>query len=340
MASQAVVLVGVQTVLAIGGLAILWVKVFPRLSGMKQPEVMVDVWGPLVLIGPLLFLCGSIGDRFDETAWTPLGGPIAAGLIGLALSTILPAGRESGEKSGRFWLAVGGWSAIGGLLLLLGAADGLTVWTGQVVFALAAVTLWCNTPALPSQGGRPTTPTERETSVWLLFAACCALAQGVVILIVGSEMRSLCSVVALGYAVLACGGALLTQDRWVSVRMTGWAAGYGALFGVGLLAIIEMFPQVAGAMKATFGESGYIEPSISVMSGMGRLAPMAGLLLALPGLVVLSRLIPAWGRAIVAAVAIVLIVVASTSWVSSLEWPEILCSDPAVVDDGTISTGD
>ena len=32
------------------------------------------------------------------------------------------------------------------LLLLLGAAHDLTVWTGQCTFAIAAVLLWMNTP--------------------------------------------------------------------------------------------------------------------------------------------------------------------------------------------------
>jgi hypothetical protein len=298
-----------QAVLAAVGLVVLFRRVFPHLGPDASPGVLADVWLPLVLIGPMLFFAGRVEVTVRGAGWLPLGAPVCLGVVTVG-SALLVAPSTSETPSPRPLLVV---SAVGAglVLLLLGAAHDLTVWIGQLTFAVAAVLLWSNTPAHVSDPDRSTATTRAAPAV--AIAAVIAVALGSAVLLTRGRAVVASGALVLGYAVVAAVGIVRVGGlRW-SLRVGGWMATIGVLLGVGTLSLITLVPQAA---RLVVDEDAPVDGYVA--HGFGTYAAEGVLLVLLPAgwlsLRWLDRTVRRCLGAVLVAVAAVLVAWRLTAW--------------------------
>lgn len=272
-----------QVILAALGTELFRLRVLPGLKGLEHPGLVLDVWGPLSLVLPLLFMAGWIDGRVSVAGWPAIGGPVILGVLALALA--LSVGGLFSDRDTLSRLAIASWTGAGLVLLLQSAASEMTLWTGQCSFAAAAVLLWMNTPA---PGPTPDQPSRASIRVgWaLLLAILLSVGQGWVALSIGEDGRPFCLAVVMIYAVwiLAMTAGIAGPDA--CMRVGGWAAGYGALLGLGLVSICVLLPEVYHILADRFlvTEHGWPRPPVvRVAYGFGAFALEGTLLVLLAG---------------------------------------------------------
>ncbi|NNF41677.1 MAG: hypothetical protein HKN62_01275 [Phycisphaerales bacterium] len=267
-----------QLLFAAAGLWILRGRVFPALPTLRAPGGFADVWIPLVTAGPLVFFIVRVHGSVDGVGWAALGGPsyLAWGGLGVAL---LAGGAIT--RPGTVTLTA--VAAAGLFLLLLGAAHDLTIWTGQVAFAVVAVVLWMNTPAPVSDDH-----TAGPVAAGVLLAVGAAVAQGACAM--QTEGRwipaSVGVALAYGFAVLAL-AARRAGPAW-ALRIAGWSAAAGTLLAIGMISVLRLVPE---AWAMALGRGNGVVPA-AVAHGFGRYALEAILLLAWPAAVIFAARLP------------------------------------------------
>jgi hypothetical protein len=279
----------VQAALAVTGLGLLNRKVFPAMGAARQPELIADVWVPLAVVLPMLFLAGRVDMTVRGVGWVPVGGPVCAGILALGAATL--AARGALKEVGADHRALACWAGAGLVLLMLGAAHDLTVWTGQCAFALAAVLLWMNTPPLPHSAR--TAPAGRPTAAgpWMGAVFLCAIGQGVVGLLLTGSASAISAAMMVGYAAAAgAGAATLGGPAW-AVRIGGWSAAIGMLLGVGLISLLRLAPQALAV--AVFPQA---RVSVEVAHSFGAYALEGMLLLLLPAAALAAVRLPQRSR--------------------------------------------
>jgi hypothetical protein len=216
-----------------------------------------------------------------------------AGMLGfgLALGRMpSPAGSALRPYIGLFPPVV--WSISAVILLLLCAANGLTVLVGQCIFAAAAVVLWINTP--PTQQDHQTKNPEVRRSgnravLGMLLVALLALGQGAALLVASAgnsgadhAARSACFI-AIGYAAVLLFITSIVAPPTDAMRLSGWSAMLGAIFGVGLLSLLHLLPTAMHSLHLNDGpvDPLHVLPSFEVAHGFAALAPEATGLLAI-----------------------------------------------------------
>jgi hypothetical protein len=241
MDARTVVLLLVQAALAVVALHLLNRRVFPHMRAARQPELIADVWAPLAMVLPLLFLAGRVGATVRGIGWAPIGGPICAGV--LTLGAAMVAGRDEPQTTRPGAAALLCWAGAGLVLLMLGAAHELSIWTGQCIFALAAVLLWLNTPSLGHPPGRGTTLRPLGGGMSMAFVLLCAIGQGMAGLLITGPASAISAAMMIAYAAAAgAGAAVLAGPGW-AMRIGGWAAAIGMMLGVGIISLLRLMPQ-------------------------------------------------------------------------------------------------
>jgi len=279
-------MIGIQILAAAAALHMLRWHVYPVLGTVRHGELIVDVWLPLAIVIPLMFLIGGIDGKFSEAGWPAVAGPVFCGAGALAIAAIIGRGGIGvfGEE-----LVDGdaiGWrlaprltvaALIAGLvLLLLAAAHVMSMWVGHCAFAIAAVLLWINTPESggdASSGGA----LQMKSGFGMLVVMVCAFAQGFAGRLVGEADRWLVVVTMLAYAA----GALMLAARLTTAglcaRLGAWSAIFGVLFALGVASLIALVPRVL----ATVADVELPPHSMQIAAGFGAFAPEATILLVL-----------------------------------------------------------
>jgi hypothetical protein len=267
--------------------------------------LVLDVWGPATVVAPMLFFAGRVDDIVAGVGWIPLGGPIACGVIGLGVALIV----KDREGGGRIdYRTIAAWTGAGIVLLLLGAAHHLTLWLGQCAFAAGAVLLWLNTPKVEAVGATAN-PREDARGGWLLVGALsCAVGQGIVGLLVTPAVVGISGGVMVAYAAAVVVTVARIAGGGAGLRLGGWAAAYGVLLGLGVLALIHLLPQAVRALTDPHAQT-----TAHVAYGFGRYAGEATALVALGGAAVALRRLD---RAVqtVAGAAVLALAVAAAAW--------------------------
>ena len=295
-----------QAALAVAGLVALNRRVFPALGMLRQPELVADVWAPLALVLPLVLLCGRVGETVRGVGWAPIGGPVCVGALAVGASMI--AGMRGAKTTALNPWALVCWAGGGFLLLLLGAVHDLMIWTGQVIFALAAVLLWMNTPPYIPRSQRSHTPAERWAGVGMLIAICCALGQGIIGLFISDEKLPVSVGLMMGYGAAAgAGAARLAGWPW-SARIAGWAATIGLLLGIGAISLLRLLPLATGV---ALNRAGAITPEVA--HSFGIYAVEATMLLLLP-VIALVAVLSARFVQVVAGIAVIGLCAALAAW--------------------------
>ena len=282
----------IQLALAAGG-AVTWIAlVLPSIAKLSEKRLLLDVWGPLIVVGPILF--GTV--FVDESVagiigWQPIAGPILVGMLafGIALLRMQTSEASSTAASiGLFGPVV--WTVSAIILLLLAAVNVLTVLVGQCVFAAAAVALWISTPGQrPREAPAASNYSESRSGearaiIGMLIVAALAIAQGIALLSSDDGAADIGCLIALGYAgLILCATATAAPPADV-MRFAGWSAAIGATFGIGLLSLLHMLPSALRALGIT--EAGAVlpfhpVPTLEVAYGFAALAPEATGLLGL-----------------------------------------------------------
>ena len=273
------VMLFVQAVLAVGGLLLL-----RRLLGALEPradlEIILDVWCPVAVIAPMLSFAARVESTVGGAGWILVGGPVAAGAMALGASLLTD--RSGMERNRPAPWMMGTWTATGLVLLLLGSAHELTMLMGHCSFAAAAVLLWLNSPGPVASASGPArgAPTARV----LVPVMACAIGQGAAAWMIGPSLVRASGAVAVAYAAMAVVMAARVGGATAGLRIGGWVAAYGVLFGLGLISLFHSVPQVVGVLSSQ-------EPvtTTQVAYGFGHYAPEATALILLGAVAVAAR---------------------------------------------------
>lgn len=285
-----------QSVLAAAGVAVWIALVLPSIAKLSEKRVLIDVWGPLSIVGPVLFAVGMGGESVaGEIGRQPVAVPIVVGMLGfgLAIFRVRSPGHSSSLGGIGLFPPVA-WSIAAIVLLLLSAANVLTVLVGQCIFAAAAVVLWINTPPGHPDGshgerdGRARRGESRAV-IGMLLVALLAIGQGAALLAggtgdtgAGHAARDACFI-ALGYAGVMLAITSIIASPIDATRLSGWSAMLGAIFGVGLLSLLHLLPTAMHSVHLNDDPINplHILPSFEVAFGFATLAPEATGLLAI-----------------------------------------------------------
>lgn len=301
----------IQAVLAVVGVRLLVRSVFSRLGRIQNPEIVVDIWGPIAIVAPMMVMIGRVNGDVGGTGWIAVGGPILLAALGLGIGLLVSSSGDeqppwtpgATTRARAVWI----WSIAGLAYLLLSVAHDLTVWTGQTLFAVGAVLLWLNTPE-GSASGPVLEDDEIRAGSGMTIGLICAFGQGTAGYLAGESWAGISGAMMVAYAVmiLAAAGRLCGSD--VAVRIGGWAATFGLTFSLGLLSLLFMLPTVLGVF--TGAEPA---PSTRVAHGFGLYAFEAmGLLLLGPAAMFIGGL-PAGRRRVIGG-AVVLLAAGVAAW--------------------------
>lgn len=284
---KSTLLLAAQAIFAIFGLRQLVRNVLPELPRLQHPQLILDIWAPMAVVGPMLFLIGRTSTGITGPGWLALGGPLLCAILGVGLALIRAGAVGSVGSLGETSTSpTAGAIAAGGaglLMLLLGAAHDMTMWIGQCAFAIGAVLLWINTPSDPGVRGRQVVSEVHDRRAGLGMAAMvsCAIVQGHVMMALHGPLTFISAAMALTYAVFALAFTARIAGPQACARVGLWAAALGVFFGLGLISLSHMVPEALRILRL-----GYGEPVNKIASGFGMLAPEAAGLIVAAGLAI------------------------------------------------------
>ncbi|MCH7601885.1 MAG: hypothetical protein IIB54_03875 [Planctomycetes bacterium] len=271
MLSLALILL--QTVLVVVSLRLLIGSILPSLRRMRCSDIVLDIWLPISLALPMLVMVGRMHEDAQGVGWVPLGGPLVCGAFGLGMMLLF--GQPGQDNSGLTLKPMAIWMTTGLVMLFLGVAHELRVWTGQVMFALGAVLMWLNathSSELPAKANAD----EMNVGYATFWVVLCSLGQGLAAVFCDQAWWPLSSAMMIAYAVMVLAATARLCGPQSALRLGGWTATYGVMFGLGLASLLFMLPTM---LEVWAGES----PNISdrVAHGFGRYALEGSLLLIL-----------------------------------------------------------
>src|SRR5262245_54658529 len=132
----------VQAGLAIVAIEQLRHRVLPNLDRVAQPELMLEVWVPLALVLPLLFGISRVESNVRGAGWLAVGAPALCAIVAVALAMVVSGRGAAGEGAGEHRRELFASAGAGVFLLLLSAANELSLLAGQCAFAIGAVLVW------------------------------------------------------------------------------------------------------------------------------------------------------------------------------------------------------
>ncbi|MCP3903572.1 MAG: hypothetical protein GY715_08035 [Planctomycetes bacterium] len=298
MPASSIALLTVQALLAVVGLRVLVRRVLPLIAADPSPAVVSDVWAPMIVVLPFLVAAGDVGESVRPTGWTAVGAPAWVGVFAVAAVLLVGPPRPRAGVDPGLPLACGG---AGMLLLMLGAAHDLTVWIGQCTFALAAVLLWLNTPtsAAEAETRAPERGGDGAGAAWVPVALLCAAGQGACrVLVADGAAAAVSSAVMVASAAWAMvGAAAISRGGDPALRIGGWSAALGTLFGIGIISVAHMTPL---AVRIIAGQTP--EVSTRVAYGFGAFAAEGAILLLVGAAVATAQRVPTPARRALGAV--------------------------------------
>lgn len=249
--------------------------VWPRLSEPPHPDGTRDVWGPVVLIAPLLFFARapewSVSSG-DMTVALPI--PIIAGALGLSLALFrLNAPPGATPLPLRLLVVAAG---VGLLLILLGWAHELHMLIGQSAFAIAALLLWMNSPASPHSAAAGV---ARHDPPGVLGILAIAIAHGWLASRSTDGWRDAGGWMLGLWVITALALAGWRASPRAAIPLALWTASIGGLLVLGSLSLRLLIPHLYSRVASPTGESSV---SMRAAFGFGAYATEAILLLALP----------------------------------------------------------
>ncbi len=256
-----------QAILAAASLHLVWWHVLPGLARTADARLIVDVWMPVAMAVPLVFVAMTIESDVKGIGWTPLAGPIAVAIASAGFALLAARGEfdalgddvlRDGSADAPIWphrARVACASLLAGVvLLMLGAAHTMTIWIGQAAFAVAALLLWVNTPDEPA-GSRAVSPTEMKLRAASMAAVFLALGAGAAVFWVDRAHLPLASCVVLAHAIAVAGMSGFAVAPGMASRLGLWTASIGVLATLGVLSLRTLLPRAVEALTAD-----YIEP--------------------------------------------------------------------------------
>ena len=111
---------------------------------------------------------------------------------------------------------------------------------------------------------------------WLAIALLCAAGQGGAALVTIDRLPTASAWLLVGYAVLAAISAVVAGGSW-AIRVGGWAAVLGTLFGLGTLSLVKLAPMSLDVFRGAG-----VSRNLFVADGFGRYATEAVLLMVFP----------------------------------------------------------
>jgi hypothetical protein len=229
--------------------------VLPHVCVMNHRALVLDVWVPVALMLPLLFQAGRVDGSVAGAGWLVVAAPVMCGLLGLAAALVISM--RGGEFTTPSLGAIGVWTIVGVLLLMLAAAHALTFWIGQCSFATGAVLLWMNTP--DPGPAKPAKDDPREAAAigagWGMMGALgCAVGHGAAVIMVPDDLWPVSGGVTLGGVAILLAWAARLAGPNAALRIGGWTAAFGVLFGLGVLSLTVMIPF---AFRVLVGVAGH-----------------------------------------------------------------------------------
>lgn len=274
------VIVLVQAALAVAAIVCCGRLVLPAMNRLRHPALVLNVWLPVALILPLMFLAVGVEGSVRGVGWFPVGAPTAIGLAGFCVAMLLRGDGAQGETRPTVQLTLAVVLA-GVILLLLGAAHVMTIWVGQFTFAIGAVLLWINTPDEDAAlRHAPPSVIQMRAGWGMLIVLGCAAGQGVAAILLWREHAAWSGGIMLvtAFAMLTSAARLIGSAD--TVRIALWAAALGVFFGLGMLSLIHLPRRM---LLAIIGE---LEPRQGAIAyGFGAYAFEATAMLVLAGLV-------------------------------------------------------
>ncbi len=278
----------VQIALACVTIVIWFVRVLPNLYRAPQPRLLLEVWAPVALIVPVLCGLGFVGTGIHEQQhWMPTAGVVLAAMC--AVGVVLLRNDVHDNTARRFihsGFAGVVWTIAGIMLLMLAAADVLTVIVGQCVFAVAAILLWMNTPSEQELAtivrADDDLQAQRAASIGMLLIVVIAIGHGIAVVGGGQEHAFTSAGIALGTALLIMIATSIYGPATGGLRLAGWTASLGVLFAIGVLSMLHMLPHAIAIASNGKEEATAIGrlPSIEVARGFAAVAPEAAGLIA------------------------------------------------------------
>lgn len=270
------ILLLVQATLAVVGLELLR-KVFRSTCKVSSPKgITLDVVLPIAIVFPLALQATRVENSVSGFGWIAIGGPVVCGLVAAGCSFIVGKSiKDQDDPIGVFSIIM--WLASGVVLLLLAAANELTIPVGQCVFAIAAISLWLNTPTdqLPNDAGDNDQDRNSAGFGWVLGLG---VAQAAVALFIEKDLARISSTLMMVYAIMALAIIASLGGPVRVIRVGGWVACYGVLFAIGFMTLMQLVPMTRVVL-----ESGDGEKFIHVAKDFGIFAPEAVMLIALAG---------------------------------------------------------
>jgi hypothetical protein len=261
-------------------------RVAPHIPLLQQPGAVLDSLGPFALVLPLITAAWRIGwdaagDRnAPACGWIAVGAPIVVALLAIGAALCATSQRTTlGARQVIEPFAAAIWTAAGVVLLLLAAADDLTIWSGQCAFAAGAVLLWMNTPGMTHE---PHGASDREAGTGLSIVIACAIVQALAMGFVPARFLPACGGVAIAHAAMIVAIAARLASPHAAVRLGGWTAALGVMLGLGTISLRRLLPQMwltVSKMFDSHGDPG--RPPLRVAHGFGHFALEATVLLLL-----------------------------------------------------------
>lgn len=270
-------------------------RIAPNLRSIREPAGVTDSLLPFALALPLITVGWRVGwDMSNAIGWTVVGAPIvmailslgAAIWIGFAPPPVPDVELHDDAESSRHLLnslspaAAAGWCCAGVVVLLLGAANDLTIWVGQCAFAAGAVLLWINTPDIRSPDHNSA---EARVGGGLTLMLLWAIVQAVAMGFAPARFLPVCTGVSIAQASMIAALAGVCGSPAAALRIGGWTATLALLLGCGTISLHHLLPQM---LATALGERGL--PPMRVAYGFGEFA-LEGTLLVLFGAAALAR---------------------------------------------------
>jgi len=281
----------VQAAAALGGVALWLTVIAPAVAQLRERRLVLSVWGPIVLILPMLFLVAGAEGSVRGVARLAISGPVLIGMVATVLALLsgsMPSS-EADDRARAFrgfgWFAMTVWIGTGVVLLLLTAANELNVMVGQCVFAAAAVVLWMNTPSMADMQqarGSASSAGEGRAAGGLFLAMALAIAQGVALLLAGLDAVPVTAGIAFGSALIVIIGLAMRGSAIDALSLGGWSATFGVLLAIGALSLLHMLPTVTETFAGDSNPALTVaaRPLAQVARGFAALAPEATAMIA------------------------------------------------------------
>lgn len=305
--TPSMIVLPLQAIAAAASVRLFASRVAPNMHRLHAPASVVDSLAPFALALPLI--CGGWRTQSDAaaTGWIAVGAPIVVAVLALGAALCgAVLGRDRGAFCSVSPLAALAWSAVGGMLLLLGAAHDLTVWVGQCAFALGAVLLWMNTPEISRNDA---SEAESEAAAGVTLVLFCAIIQSVAMLFTPARYLPIAAAIAIAHSAMIVTLAATLASSGAAIRLGGWTATYGVLLGLGAISLRHLLPQTL-----VFAEGERMRPPLKVAHGFGAFALEAMILLAFGVASLAIERLPARQLRVAIGVALILAAASLAGW--------------------------